>query len=336
MKIGIKPQFQTKTNQTQFLIDAQNLFAEKQFGHMGNHRFSKEGLELWNKISQRAKKDGVYYIFSDEVSLIEKAAPELLSLLPHGLILIDNGPGTEEAMRDKLGNFIKKMNGKISAYVAIDAVPEIVKDARRFFQQEFPEIDFIGLENDFFQDQINLPLNGTKLSVVFGQTMFNLPVDPREKELPHLMVVSMLRRLKSNISDDDFLLITQDCNRDKSDIVQSYKVQNDIWMNVLQRIKVELPVSDEFDPNNFTFEPHWIEETNALSHTFVAKKSMQFSLGDQDYTIESGQRFYLHNSYKFPVETFLEWSKEAGLETVYSKQNEKRRIALHLFQKTLT
>lgn len=324
----------------EFLRDIQDLFSEKRFSHVGHWRYSEplfdgdpvNGLHYWNKMVEEAKTAGQYYIFSDELELIRNSVQHISNNIDVPVTLVDLGPGSKEAVQNKIGYLIKNIGKPVSHYIGIDIVPEVLESTELTFKQEFPFIKYSHIQDDFFRHKLSLPQSPNVLMAIFGVTMFNLPIDPTEKDLTRMMMLSILKKMRANLVKGAHFIVTQDCNADIPNIISSYQAQNDVWMNMLERIIRDLPISGNFYPDNFKFEPYWIAETSSLSHTYVAKKDMRFKIGEIEYNIQKNKRFYLHNSYKFSTGYFCQLAVEAGFKTILTNVNDSQRMALHLLK----
>ena len=115
-------------------------------------------------------------------------------------------------------------------------------------------------------------------------------------------------KFRRHLGYHGYLVITQDCNQDGQSLYDAYMTEEEFDLNLLYRIQRDLPVSVSFNPEDFAFEPCWIKETGAASHTYVCKKDMNFSIGDERFYLVKGQRFYMHNTYKFDADNFLNLS----------------------------
>lgn len=347
MKNGLtQPQLPVKdasTVDSRFLADMQDLFAKRRVAHIGNYRYSQpnyehdivNGLAIWNRISERAKQGGKYYIFSDEVEMIAQNFPEIESLLPDELVLVDLGPGSKEAITDKIGSVIGTLRGKIVEYIAVDLVPDILTNAEAVFTNKFPSIKFSEIQGDMFEP-LSLPAEKPRLSVVFGQTLFNVDINPHSGEEAKSRIVKMLSGLRHNLRPEDKLVIPQNCSEKLDELMDAYWEQKEIWENLMHRVKRDLLNPDvsgsdigTFSPEAFEFEPYWVNSAQIMSHTLVAKEFMQFTLGGEPFSIRKGERFYCHNTAIYPASTFEHMTKKAGLKTFYQAVNPKGRMALH-------
>ena len=340
MKDGTKQSFRRHAEGPVFLRDMQDFFAGRRHAHIANWRFSNpthdgdivRGNALWDAMEKRAKSTGLYYIYTDEIELIEKCFAHIGRALPDNITLIDLGPGPGESIRGKISPIINRLGPKIKRYVAVDLVPEILQQAQEIFEAEHPDIEFFRVSQDFYKTPLKLPKSGTRLSVIFGLTMFNIPIDPRIEGLPNKLLLDMLKRLNGNLRTGEFLAVTQDLNRDLSLMKSLYGEQEELWLNVLHRVKRDLPVSDDFDPTAFGYEVSWISKTNASVRSYVVKKDMEFMLGDEHFKLKSGQRFFLHNAFKPSAEEFVDIAKQAGLRQTHTATNDNGRMALHMFE----
>ncbi len=283
---------------------------------------------------KKAKASGQYYIFSDEVELIQNTAQEIGEFIDTPITLVDLDPGSESAVRQKIAHLMNEIKKPVDHYIGIDIAQEVLNSTRQIFANEFPTIDYTELNADFFEHKLDLPQTPNVLMAIFGVTMFNLPINPLDQGLGRNTMIGLLKKLRSDLVKGAHFIVTQDCNPDIENIIESYKAQNDVWLNVLERMKRDLPVSDGFDAQGFDFEPHWIPETYALYHTYVCKKDMSFLLGDRKFRLKTGQRFYLHNSYKYPTDYFCELAKHAGFDLSFTEVHDSHRMALHLFETT--
>jgi len=319
-----------------FLKDMQDLFARRKFAHIGNHRYSLpefegdkvNGLALWNQISERAKLAGKYYIFSDEVEMIAAHFPQMAEFISDNTVLIDLGPGSTEAVIDKIGRILDVLGDKVEEYIGVDVVSDILDNTAEVFQKRFPEIKFSAMEKDFFFP-LNLPKEKTRLAVIFGQTMFNIAVNPHNREQAKEQILNYLVALKAHLRPNDKLIIPQNCGEDEEEILAAYREQKEVWENLPQRIVRDLPVEGAFDPEGFKFQPKWFSSSRILSHTLVAKDFMSFKLGGEAFSIRPNDTFYCHNTVIYPMQEFSQLTQKAGLHTFSRQVNDKGRMALH-------
>lgn len=335
--LNIRPKHKINDN-PDFSKDIRDFFSGRKSGHIGTWRYSEplykgdivNGMYHWGQFIKNAQSHGVYYIFNDEVNVIKKFAPKIQSLLPEILTLIDMGPGSKEAVLEKIGPLFK--TGQISSYVAVDVVKECVERTNKIIADNFPDISFFGMAEDFYQETLKIPVSGMPVMLMFGQTLFNLPIHPLDKILPTSIVVDRLLRFRSHLRFGGYLLVAQDINQNGDDLVNAYAGEKEFAENLLYRIQRDLPVSDEFDPAQFSFEPCWVPETGALAHSYICKQDMSFSVSGESFFFKKNKRLYLHNTYKFPVDAFLNMAQNARFDVVHTEFSDSERMALHLLK----
>jgi uncharacterized SAM-dependent methyltransferase len=322
-----------------FLADMQDLFSGRRFAHAGYWRYSEplfpgdvvNGVELWNRITERAKDGGNYYIFSDEVSLIRASLPDILRFISEDTAFIDLGPGSKEAILDKVGVILEAAGGRITGYIAVDLSPEILKNAEALFASQYPAIKFTPALGDIFSP-LTLPPRGNRFAVIFGQTMFNLAVSPFDDALAKEKISRMLAGLRAHLRPGERIAIPQNCSEDREEIEAAYREQEAVWLNLFHRVQRDLPIKGDYDPDGFSFQPYWISSSCILSHSVLPTKAMTFEIGGEIISLVPGDRLYLHNTAIYPESVFTALAEAAGFSRIHRCMNEKRRMALHILE----
>lgn len=322
-----------------FLADMQDLFARRRFAHVGKWRFSAplfpgdrvNGIAIWNRLTGEAKAGGKYYIFSDEVKLIRTFLPEILSFISEDAVFIDLGPGSQEAIVEKAGVILEKAKGKIVDYIAVDHVPEILKNAEIILASRFPHIKFTAVYGDMFRP-LELPERGNRMAVIFGQTMFNIAINPFDDALAKQQILDMLLGLKGHLRPGEKIIIPQNCSEDREEIEEAYREQEEVWLNLFHRVKRDLPIEGQYDPEGFSFEPYWIPSSSILCHSAVPARPMSFKIGGESVSLQPGDRLSLHNTLIYPLSVFKRLTEVAGFWSRFTRINEERRMALHILE----
>lgn len=324
---------------TAFSSDIQDLFARRKFAHVGNWRYSVplfpgdkvNGLEIWNRLTERATHGRKYYIFSDEVTLIADSFPEIIEFIPENTTLIDLGPGSEGAILAKIGTVLRNAGNRITQYVSVDLVPEILQNAERVFQHSFPQVKFTALQENIFKP-LQLPEQGYRLAVIFGQTLFNIAVNPMDGDLAKRKILDLLTALRGHLRPGERIIVPQSCSESREEIEDAYWEVKEFGLNLFYRVHRDLPINGNYDPEGFIYEPYWIPSSNILSHTVVPKRIMQFSLGNETFRITPEDRLYMHNTAIYPVSVFKELAREAKFEVCYCRINDTARMALYILE----
>lgn len=330
---NIRPQYDAA-----FAKDIRDFFSGRRSGHIGTWRYSEplfkgdkvNGMYYWAEFVKNAKSGNSYYVVNDELEVIKALSGYIADLIKEEVAIVDLGPGSEEALYQKVCPFIKALD--IKNYIGIDIVPECLERTRVSLNKYDTSISFDKTNADFYEDIIDLKSQTKNLMVMFGQTIFNLPIDPRIKNLPELVLQSRLSRFYKHLRGNGYLIVTQDCNQDPDSIYNAYMTEANFDLNLLYRIKRDLPVSDGFDPNGFYFEPKFFPDTGAASHTYIAKNNMQFELAEEVFFIPKSQQFFMHNTYKFRPDKFLDVALNAGFKRLATEISSDKKIAIHLLK----
>ena len=302
-----------------FLADMQDLFSGRRFAHAGYWRYSEpsfpgdivNGVELWNRITERAKDGGSYYIFSDEVSLIRASLPDILRFISEDTAFIDLGPGSKEAILDKVGVILESGRKQDYRVYSRGLAPEILKNAETLFACRYPAIKFTPLLGDIFSP-LTLPPRGNRFAVIFGQTMFNLAVSPFDDALAKEKISRMLAGLRAHLRPGERIAIPQNCSEDREEIEAAYREQEAVWLNLFHRVQRDLPIKGDYDPEGFSFQPYWIPSSSILAHSVLPTKAMTFEIGGEIISLVPGDRLYLHNTAIYPESVFTALAEGAG------------------------
>ena len=315
---------------TRFQKATCDLFAERTFAEMGEWRFSKplfendivDGIGEWDNLPPQ------YYVPGAEFQIVHDAAPDLERFAPDGTLLIDLGPGGKKG-HQKIESLIDQFGEKVTGYLGVDNVLEILKNAETYFQTRYPDIEAGSLLQDFFEEELLLPDDGHRLAAIFGLTLSNLKGDPRTPGILEAKIIRRLQKLARNLRDGETLLVTQHHNTDVDEILACYQAQEKVWRSVLYRMQRDLPIEGEFNPEDIAYESYWVEDNDIVAHTYRILNNMEFSIGDEEFSLPKGKRFFLHNSSIIPLEKFIELQRKAKLKNAYIKTDEGNKFSLH-------
>ncbi len=332
----------TPVKNPEFYQDVCDLFGERRAGHMSKWNYSTpqyagdkaRGAEAWVEAISEAKNGSPYYVFQKERDIINTFAPKSRDYFKGDARLVDLGPGSVDAVQHKVMPFIRGASATIREYTCVDVCATTLNMAEREVKKEFPFIRTSSLNKDFIHESFRY---GTPLSpevaTMFGLTLCNMEIDPRVVDLPNYQLAACLKRLQSHFSGtEQYLFITQDTNQDPESLKAAYMALEEHFTSLLYRIRRDLTVAGDFDPDNFTMEVDYFPQTQACALCFVAEKSMIFSVEDEIFMLEEGQRFYFHNAFKFDAKTFLTAADKAGFEPVHCEQADENPCILHVLK----
>ncbi len=327
-------------NRNAFSQDILDFFQERRAGHLSKWLYSVpqfpgdpvNGTSAWAHVVVEAKQGSPYYPFRDERSVIQYAAESIAGYFPPSTRLIDLGPGSEDALKNKVFPILKAANHNISEYVAVDVSTESLDMAMKNVSSCFPNLGIKSSHHDFILDNFTYGFGPLcEASVLFGLTLFNLSIDPRVKNLPEYLLTSQIQRIASHmVADKKYLVLTQDTNQDIHTLRKAYMAISPYYRPLLYRIVRDLNVQGDFDPQAFTLDVDFFEETKACSVCFVAQKNMRFSVDRQDQIVRKNQRLYFHNAFKFSSDTFINCARQAGFEVIDTIVQDGNPCLLHI------
>lgn len=332
--------FDTQDNTAQhFLEDTLALFSGRKTGHMNAHAFNEpnpaiqddpvRGGEHWTRMIERAVH---YYLVTKEAQTVQAFAEEIGAYLPAGLMSVDLGPGESEAVYGKTIPFNGGLR-KPAGFVAADVNSLFASSASNTVEDAtgIPSRSIIG---NFLEEELNLAPDRQAVMSLFGGLLCNFCSDRTKTAGKHLQ--EAFDNLARNMKPGDYLVITQDTNQNKDQLLKAYSHPDMALyiLSVLHKIRRDLPTKN-FDPDSFEFVAKWNAEEHLLSLNARLKKDcapQSFEIANVPFTVGHDRNISLVNSYKFPVGFFIEAAKRAGFISKKLLMREGNPIALHLFQ----
>lgn len=337
MLMQVAPRAQYNYDQN-FAKDIRDFFSERRSGHVGIWRYSEplfegdrvNGMWHWGEYIRKAKEGNAYYVPEGEIQGLRALLKNIGQHVKGDVAVVDMGPGSEDALMGKVMPIVRATGAH--QYIGVDIVPECLQRIQESLKSKAPDIAFSGICADFYQERVRLPVDTTLVMAILGQTIINLPIDPRVENLPDMVLESYFKRFHAHLNGCGYLIAAQDTNQNEADFHDAYMTGADFHLNLLHRIKRDLPVSENFDPDAFDFKITFFKETGAMAYTYVCQKPMKFELEDEVFSLAAGQAFYLHNSYKFKSDRFVKIANAAGFRLVETQFDDNQKVAVHLFK----
>ncbi len=290
-----------------FLQDSIDLFKGRKASHMGAHQYvphagkrngkPTSGDKLWAE-TEAQHNISAKAMFNEETVLLRQAASEIHHFLPQGLPVVDLGPGTVQAFKNKVLPLIQALQSE--QYIPVDESIVFLQDLFRM-EGIKGHYSIRPLIDNFFENESPYH-EGSALVCSFGSTISNIE-SPIGDELPEESLIQGLYRLALAASDGA-LLVAFDSNQNGEAIQEYYRLHALFQLNIFDRMAVDLPMKD-FDPLAFDYEPVWIPSSGQLAHTAIVTRDIAFEIDGQPITLTKGQKLHLKNSYKF-TPTFFE------------------------------
>ena len=243
-----------------------------------------------------------------ETNLLHKVAEEISDHMPSGTTVIDLGPGTTTAFRNKTLPLVHKLQSKTC----------ILIDESVAFLQQIAGINELNnslkikpVLDDFFENETAY-CEEPALVCSFGSTISNI-INPLSPLPPQAALVKSLSNM-AHAANKGWMLVGFDSDQDGEHIKNYFQKHALFQLNIFDRMAAELPLTGDFDPLAFDYKPEWIAESGQLAHMAVVRKDMHFKIGNAEISLNAGQELHIKNSYKFKPEFFERCCALAGLE----------------------
>jgi len=307
-----------------FLQDSIDLFTGTRVAHMGMHQYvdhagvrdgkSMSGAKLWAEADagrEEQARTGNSNLVSAEQVLLHKVASEIRDYLPDGLPVVELGPGTVSAFKKKTLPIVQALGSY--ECTLIDGSAAFL---RNIAAANLPTgISIKPIEDDFWEGKhCYLENEEPSLLCMFGSSVTNI-ITPLSDDLPENALISGLTGLVQAIREG-WMLVSFYADQDGDRLKDYYAKLALFQLNIFDRMAVQLPVDERFDPKAFDYEAEWRPRSSQLAHMAVVNRDIQFTMAGRNFFLYEGQRFHLKNAYKFRPEFFEACCARIGLDVV--------------------
>ena len=313
-----------------FLADVKALFLQQKEENLSPYLYSSpdpdiEGdlangeVHYYKIISQNLN----YYLYKEEIELMNNAAKKMAAYVQPEANIIEFGPGTDIAFRNKTLPFLKEVK-QLKSYIPMDLCETYLIQSEEILSDELPEVLVKPIKTDFIKN-VDI-VNNYNLPVVFfkGSTITNLSTDN---------CLDFLSRIAQALKPNGRLIVGVDANQNEFSLRKAYDngmVANFI-LSTLHYINRDLPISG-FDPLAFKYEFNWVAENHCVEHNVRATKEQSFILDGIPVKVKNGTKFHFFSSYKYPIAYFQNIALKAGLQPLDYFMHENKRMVIHVFE----
>lgn len=134
--------------------------------------------------------------------------------------------------------------------------------------------------------------------------------------------------------EGDVFFLGLDQNQDEGSLHNCYGSPfiSKFSMEMLRRIKAELPVSPTFNPESFDYVRMWNPRNGLYFHGFNSKGNNEFALGNEKIrTPQNGKVSYV-NAWKLKQEFLERAYRESGFRTIDRLDGPGNRIHIHALE----
>lgn len=336
---------QCATQKNRFLIDTINLFSGERSGHMSRYAYTHgknktdpaRGAVYWKEFIAESSD---YYMYREERDLIQSNAQKIIAHLPDNISVIELGPGESRALREKTVPLLRAFNNaagnnqqakKLTEYIALDISSGFANGAKSRIDKQL-RVPTSSIVSDFTADGLSVSTQATPVMTIFGGTLMNASVVKGYN--PEYALKSYLDNVKNIVGPDGYVVLTQDTNFDKDDLIKAYthdKAEK-AALSIMHRMERDLDTRN-FSGYDFAHTIRWNPYLSLLSLNAVSKVDKVIKIGGVTFTLKKGDEFPLVNAFKYTTESFNRVVKDAGFEVVDTIQNgQENRIALHVLR----
>jgi uncharacterized SAM-dependent methyltransferase len=312
-----------------FLSDVKSLFLHQQQENMASYLYSTadpaiegdtvNGEEYYREVIEQSSD---YYLYKEEVQLINKVASKIATYVPQAASIIEFGTGTETAFINKTLPFLKAVK-KFQSYIPVDLCETYLRQIEKILIQKLPEISVKFLKEDFIKNP-DLVKSFTNPVVFFkGSTITNLSPEN---------CICFFDRISQALPPEGILIVGVDANQHESSLRKAYDTERgaNFILNIFHLIHRNLPITN-FNPTAFKYEFNWVAPEHCVQHNAIATQEQNLIIDDfMLVNIKKGEKFHLLSSYKYPVDYFQNMARKGGLEPLDYFVDENQRMVIHV------
>ncbi|MBD3314262.1 MAG: L-histidine N(alpha)-methyltransferase [Chitinivibrionales bacterium] len=284
--------------------------------------YDKRGSELFERICGLEE----YYPTRTETAIMQKALPEIASIIGPECLLIEYGSGSSTKTRLLLDKLCAPC-----AYMPIDISAQFLEQTAKLLKATYPSITILPLCADFtaLNALPELKVNHRRKIAFFpGSTIGNF--DPRN-------AVELLKRISSTCGEGGGLLIGVDLKKDPEILWRAYNDSQGVTAafnkNVLVRLNRELGA--DFDLDKFNHWAPYIEDKGRVEMRLVSSAEQTVSIGETAIHFERDEYIRTECSYKFSVGGFHALAHDAGYEVTGVWLDPQKLFSVHFLTVTV-
>ncbi|MFN3243721.1 MAG: L-histidine N(alpha)-methyltransferase [Planctomycetota bacterium] len=247
-----------------------------------------------------------YYTTRTEASLLEQHGAAMAAARDvHGSTMIDLGAGSCEKA-PKLFGVVEPRQ-----YVPVDISVDYLRDVLHKLQNEYPQIEMIGVGTDFSQELV-LPApvrSDRRLFFYPGSSIGNFEPDHAR---------AFLEQVRDQMGDDGTLWIGIDLVKDVDTLERAYDDELGVTAafnrNLLRNVNEA--AGTDFVPRQWRHVARFDEPLSRIEMLLEAVEDVDVSWPGGGRRFAAGERIHTESSYKYTPDTFRKLLRSAGLDAV--------------------
>ncbi len=278
--------------------------------------------ELGSKLFERICEQPEYYPYLAERQLLADRSDEIVERTDLD-VLVEIGSGASTKTRFLLDAM--RRADRLHRYVPVDISSEILERVALELAAEYPELEVLGLVEDFVREPGGFPSGGRRLIAFLGGTIGNFQGQDASR---------FLAEVAAEMGPDDFLLLGTDLIKDPAILEAAYNdaagVTAEFNKNIL-RVVNERAQAD-FDPARFRHRAFFDSARHRIELRLVALEEQTVNLKrlPLELHLDRGEEIRTEVSTKFDRDLVRSLLQEAGLELEAWLPDSENRYALSL------
>lgn len=289
-----------------------------------------KGSDMWNNVT----KEKNYYMYDNEVKLINTYASEIKKYIPKNPIFIDLGPGSLKSVQEKTLPLLNTFEN-IKSYVPIDVSDTALKEAKELVKELHPSTRVNPIKADFYNYRSSFSYYDDLVAYCAGSTICNIP-EKYDATTP-VNTIKHLKKLRDVTGNTGTLVISHDANQDPESLFKAYdnEALHGAFLYLLHRMKWDLPI-EGLDVDNFDCIIKWSPKNYRLSYYAKTKERAVIKLDGEKFNLSKGTELHIGNSYKYPVDVFKKIARSAGFVPVKHFIDNEKKMAIHVLKSKTT
>jgi len=281
--------------------------------------YDREGSRLFEAICKLPE----YYLTRAETEILERHAPEIASLFPNDVTVIELGSGNAVKTRLLLEALLP---GRQVRYVPIDICRPVLEESAADLLERFPRLEIVAVAAEYHEGLRHLRSESDRPRLILwlGSNIGNF----RRAE-----AAEFLRRIRDTMTSADRMLVGVDLRKDRAVLEAAYDdaagVTAAFNLNLLARINHEL--DGNFDLSAFQHRATYNQELGRIEMYLVSTRAQSVTMGRIGLTVQfaAGETIHTENSYKYSLAEINALAAAAGLQDLCFWQDTAGRFSLH-------
>lgn len=248
-----------------------------------------------------------YYLTRKETEILKRHADEIISNLPFNTHLIELGSGSSTKTRIILEAALQRFTK--TQYSPIDVSPEILEHSVNDLHARYPDLQLEAVAGRYEFGMEHILKNSSNANCIMwlGSSIGNLT---REE------ATQFLQDLRSNLHDDDCLLLGIDLRKDAAILEPAYDdvkgVTAEFNLNLLDRINTEL--GGTFNRDQFKHRAVYNEGEGRIEMYLVSNENQQVQVQTTGSRIpfQRNETILTEYSYKYSLAEIQTLAEDSG------------------------